>query len=33
MSQENVEIVLESIRRFRPSGLDEWRSCGIQTLG
>ena len=24
MSQENVEIVLESIRRFRPSGLDEW---------
>jgi ketosteroid isomerase-like protein len=24
MSQENVEIVRESIRRFRPSGLDEW---------
>jgi ketosteroid isomerase-like protein len=24
MSQENVELVLESIRRFRPSGLDEW---------
>jgi ketosteroid isomerase-like protein len=24
MSQENVEIVLESIRRFGPSGLDEW---------
>ena len=24
MSQENVEIVLESIRRFRPGGLDEW---------
>jgi ketosteroid isomerase-like protein len=24
MSQENVDLVLESIRRFRPSGLDEW---------
>jgi ketosteroid isomerase-like protein len=24
MSQENVELVLESIRRFRPGGLDEW---------
>jgi ketosteroid isomerase-like protein len=24
MSQENVELVLESIRRFRPEGLDEW---------
>jgi hypothetical protein len=24
MSQENIDLVLESIRRFRPSGLDEW---------
>jgi ketosteroid isomerase-like protein len=24
MSEENVELVLESIRRFRPKGLDEW---------
>jgi ketosteroid isomerase-like protein len=24
MSQENVDLVLESIRRFRPGGLDEW---------
>jgi hypothetical protein len=24
MSRENVELVLESIRRFRPGGLDEW---------
>jgi ketosteroid isomerase-like protein len=24
MSQENVDLVLESIRRFKPSGLDEW---------
>jgi ketosteroid isomerase-like protein len=24
MSQENVELVLESIHRFRPGGLDEW---------
>jgi ketosteroid isomerase-like protein len=24
MSQENVEITLESFQRFRPSGLDEW---------
>jgi ketosteroid isomerase-like protein len=24
MSQENVELVLESVRRFRPGGLDEW---------
>jgi ketosteroid isomerase-like protein len=24
MSQESVDLVLESIRRFRPGGLDEW---------
>jgi ketosteroid isomerase-like protein len=24
MSQENVDLVLESVRRFRPGGLDEW---------
>jgi hypothetical protein len=24
MSQENVDLVLESIRRFKPGGLDEW---------
>jgi ketosteroid isomerase-like protein len=24
MSQRNVELVLESVRRFRPGGLDEW---------
>jgi ketosteroid isomerase-like protein len=24
MSQENIDLVLESIRRFRPGGLDEW---------
>jgi ketosteroid isomerase-like protein len=24
MSQENVELVLESVRRFKPGGLDEW---------
>jgi ketosteroid isomerase-like protein len=24
MSQENAELVLESIRRFKPEGLDEW---------
>jgi ketosteroid isomerase-like protein len=24
MSRENVDLVLESIRRFRPGGLDEW---------
>jgi ketosteroid isomerase-like protein len=24
MSEENVELVLESIRRFRREGLDEW---------
>ena len=33
MSQENVDLVLESIRRFRPSGLDEWADCGTRTLG
>ena len=24
MSQENVDLVLESVRRFRVEGLDEW---------
>ena len=24
MTQENVDLVLESARRFRPGGLDEW---------